>query len=217
MKLKKVLAATLAVTMVLASVTTVCAKPSTVQDEGVTSTPVSEPEPVPAPTYEELHSVSSNATVSVAGTDVKTSLSGVYSAQSVQGVAVTTDLDTVKASLGLTGNQKPVIIIYDTDVEKSYMAMASVNAAIEAIGGTYVTSLYVDLGAKENGKWVSLSDGSVAMATGLPKTADTSKTYSVVCVQPGGVTTILEDQDTNPKTVTFEVKAGLGTYALVAQ
>ena len=51
---------------------------------------------------------------------------------------------------------------------------------------------------------------------GLPKNADTSKTYSVVCVQPGGVVTILKDQDDSPATVTFEVKAGLATYAIVA-
>jgi predicted metal-binding membrane protein len=209
MKLKKVLAATLAATMVLASVVTVSA--TTVQNDGV-----QESSSAPA-TYAEQKSLSANATVSVAGTSVKTSLSGVYAAESVQGVAVTTDLATVKANLGLTGNQKPVIIIYDTDTKKSSKAMDSVNAAIAAIGGTYVTALNIDLGAKENGKWVTLSDGSVALATGLPKTADTTKTYSVVCVQPGGVTTILEDQDTNPKTVTFEVQAGLGTYALVAQ
>jgi hypothetical protein len=209
MKLKKVLAATLAATMVLASVVTASAA-STAQNEGVQET-------VAPKTFAEQKSLSANAVVSVAGTSVRTSLSGVYAASSVQGTAVTTDLATVKANLGLTGNQKPIIIIYDTDTKKSSKAMDSVNAAIEAIGGTYVTALNIDLGAKENGKWVTLSDGSVALATGLPKTADTTKTYSVVCVQPGGVTTILEDQDTNPKTVTFEVKAGLGTYALVAQ
>ena len=32
-----------------------------------------------------------------------------------------------------------------------------------------------------------------------------------------GVITILDDLDTNPKTVTFDVKAGLGTYAIVAK
>jgi hypothetical protein len=205
MKLKKVLAATLAATMVLASVVTVSA--TTSEDEG---------ESAPA-TFAEEKSESAGATISVAGSDVKTSIGGVYAAESVQGVAVTTDLATVKANLGLKDGQTPVVIIYDTDVTKSTKAMDSVNAAVAAIGGTYVTALNIDLGAKQDGNWVTLSDGSVALATGLPKDADTSKTYSVVCVQPGGVTTILEDQDTNPKTVTFAVQAGLGTYALVAQ
>ena len=55
-----------------------------------------------------------------------------------------------------------------------------------------------------------------AMVVGIPK-VDVTKTYSMVCVQPGGVVTILEDQDANPKTVTFAVQAGLGTYAIVAK
>jgi hypothetical protein len=198
-----VLAATLAATMVLASVVTVSA--TTSQDEGAPKT------------FAEEKSQPANATISVAGSYVKTSIGGVYAAESVQGVAVVTDLATVKANLGLKVGQTPVIIIYDTDVNKSTKAMDSVNAAIAAIGGTYVTALNIDLGAKQDGKWVTLSDGSVALAAGLPKDADTSKTYSIVCVQPGGVTTILEDQDTNPKTVTFAVQAGLGTYAIVAQ
>jgi hypothetical protein len=210
MKLKKVLAATLAATMVLASVVTVSAATTTDQSSG-------SEESSSAETYAEEKSESANAIISVAGSSVKTSIGGVYAAESVQGVAVITDLATVKANLGLKDGQTPVIIIYDTDVKKSSKAMDSINAAIAAIGGTYVTALNIDLGAKQDGKWVTLSDGSVALSAGLPATADTSKTYSVVCVQPGGVTTILEDQDTNPKTVTFAVQAGLGTYALVAQ
>ena len=92
----------------------------------------------------------------------------------------------------------------------------SVNAAAESIGAAFVAAINVDLGAKENGKFVSLKDGSIAMVVGIPK-VDVTKTYSMVCVQPGGVVTILEDQDANPKTVTFAVQAGLGTYAIVAK
>jgi hypothetical protein len=213
MKLKKVLAATLAATMVLASVMTVSAA-TTVQSSGSSD---EEETTATAETYAEQNTQSANAVISVAGSSVKTTIGGVYAAESVQGVAVITDLATIKANLGLTSGQTPVIIIYDTDTKKSSKAMDSINAAIAAIGGTYVTALNIDLGAKQDGKWVTLSDGSVALATGLPKGADTSKTYSVVCVQPGGVTTILEDQDTNPNTVTFAVQAGLGTYAIVAQ
>ena len=210
MKIKKILAATLAATMVMASAMTVCAG-STQASSGGGGT-------AEAPkTFAEKAEVASNAIVKVAGLDVRTSLSGVYAAQKVRGCAVTTDLATVKANLGLKTGQNPKIVIYDTDAKKSDKAMACVNAAAEALGGTVVASLNIDLGAVEKGKWIELKDGSVAMAVGLPKDADTTKTYSVICVQPGGVVTILEDKDTNPKTVTFDVKAGLGTYALVAK
>jgi predicted metal-binding membrane protein len=214
MKMKKVLAAVLATTMVFASALTVTA--ATNGSTGSTGSSGSSSSSSAEATVDE-DALEANAAVSVAGSSVKTSVAGLYAAKTVQGTAITTDLATVKANLGLKGSQTPVIIIYDTDTKKSVKAMDSVNAAIAAIGGTYVTALNIDLGARENGKWVTLSSGSVGMVAGLPKTADTTKTYSVVCVQPGGATTILEDQDTNPKTVTFEVKAGLGTYAIVAQ
>lgn len=157
------------------------------------------------------------AAVKVAGTSVKTTIAGAVIVKSVQGVAVVTPLESVKASLGLKGNETPYIIVFDTNAKKSPLAMECVNAAVTAMGGQYVTAINVELGAKSNGKFVSLSNGNAAMMLGLPKNADTSKTYSVVCVQPKGVVTILEDQDTNPATVTFEIKAGLGTYALVAK
>lgn len=207
--IKKMLAATLTATMIMASAITAAA--SSGSSGGSDEAEVVE-------TYASKHSQEAGAAITVGGKEVKTSIEGVYAAYSVQGTAITTSIDAVKATLGLTGSEKPVIIIYDTDVKKSTKAMACVNAAVEAIGGELTATLNIDLGAKDDsGKWVTLSDGSVAMAAGLPKGADTSKTYSVVCVQKGGVVTVLEDKDTNPETVTFEVKAGLGTYAIVAE
>ncbi|MDE6984748.1 MAG: hypothetical protein K2O99_09505 [Lachnospiraceae bacterium] len=208
MKLKKVLAAMLAATMVMSSAMTVCAgyydsSSSSSSSESTTTAPA------------DVHEV--NAPITVAGTVVKTSVAGAYAAKSVQGTAVTTPLAEVKASLGLTGTQQPAITIYDTDPNKSSKAIACVNAAAKVLGAEVLTSLNIDLGAKEDGKWVTLADGSVALSAGLPKGADPAKTYSAICVQPGGVVTILEDQDTNPLTVTFEVKAGIGTYAIVAK
>lgn len=207
MKLKKMLAATLAATMVMSSAITVSAYyDSSSSSESESSTAAEDVQVA-------------NAPVAVAGSTVKTSIAGAYAAKSVQGTAVVTPIAEVKASLGLKDGQVPAITIYDTDPLKSPKAMESINAAVNAMGAgaEVLTSLNVDLGAKENGKWVELKDGSVAMATGLPKGADLTKTYSVICVQPGGIITILEDQDTNPATVTFAVQAGIGTYALVAQ
>ena len=208
MKMKKILAATLAATMVMATALTASA---TTRSSGSDSAETYVPK-----TFAEKTTVEANAKVKVGGVEVRTTVSGVYAAQKVQGVAVKTDLATVKTNLGLKVGQIPKVTIYDTDPKKSDKAMACVNTAAEAAGLDVVATLNVDLGAVEKGKWVTLTDGSVAMAVGLPKGADTTKTYSIICVQPGGVVTMLEDIDTNPKTVTFDVKTGLGTYALAA-
>ena len=161
--------------------------------------------------------VSANAPVSIAGTSVRTTVAGSIKVDSLQGVAVITPLAEVKASLGLTDKQTPYIIAFDTDLKKSSKAMQCVNAAADSLGASFVTAINVTLGAKENGKIVSLSNGSAGMVVGLPKKADTSKTYYVICVQPGGVVTVLQDQDDSPASVTFEIKAGLATYAVVAK
>lgn len=158
-----------------------------------------------------------DAVINIAGTSVRTSVAGTYTAKSIQGIAVTTPVNDVAARLGLKSGQKPYIMIFDTDPNKSTKAMDCVNAAATALGGAVVSTLNIELGAKQGGKFITLPDGSVNMVAGLPKSADTTKTYSVVCVQPGGIISIFDDMDTNPQTVTFEVAAGLGTYALVAR
>lgn len=226
-KIKRLLAATLAATLMMATTLTAAAASGNPAPSGGSSGDEKEETVVvveenngggstsaPAPS---VPVVSSNAKMTVAGTAVRTTVAGAYDVKTVQGAAVTTPAADVKANLGLAANQAPYIMAFDTNPKKSARAMECVNAAATALKGTTVATLNVDLYAKENGKLIRLSKGSVGMVVGLPKNADTSKTYSIVCVQPGGVVTILEDQDASPATVTFEVKAGLGTYGIVAR
>lgn len=164
-----------------------------------------------------VQSFAQGSVTTIGGSKVQTTVGGVYFTKAVAGVAVVTPLADVKASLGLTDSMTPHVILFDTDVKKSHLAMQCVNDAIAAYGGNFVTALNIDLGARQGGKRVSLSNGSAGLMIGLPKNADLTKTYYVVCVQPGGVVTVLEDADESPASVTFEIKAGLGTYAIAAR
>ena len=213
MKMKRILAVVLAATMVMASALTASATTTSTSGAGSCGSSSSSSE---SATVAPAEVKAANVAVKVAGLDVKTTIAGGYAAKTVEGVAVTTPMADVKVQLGLKAGQTPYVIVYDTDAKKSHLAMDCVNAAAESIGAAFVAAINVDLGAKENGKFVSLKDGSIAMVVGIPN-VDVTKTYSMVCVQPGGVITILDDLDANPKTVTFEVKAGLGTYAIVAK
>lgn len=213
MKMKRILAVVLATTMVMASALTVCATTTSTSGAGSTGSSSSSSE---SATVAPAEVKVANAVMEIAGSNVKTTIAGGYAAKKVEGVAIITPAADVKAKLGLKSGQTPYVMIYDTDAKKSHLAMDCVNAAAESIGAAFVAAINVDLGAIENGKFVSLKDGSIAMVVGIPK-VDVTKTYSMVCVQPGGVVTILDDLDTDPKTVTFEVKAGLGTYAIVAK
>lgn len=223
---KKILAVMLAAAMTMSSSLMVCAAdgsggsgtdaPSQSTSQS-TSSSTSSSDESSAPVIHAEDVKGTDAVVSIAGTSVRTSVAGAYAAKNVRGVAVMTSFNDVVARLGLGSGQKPYIMIFDTDPNKSSKAMDCVNAAAKALGGTVVSTLNIELGAKQGGKFITLADGSVSMVAGLPKSADTTKTYSVVCVQPGGIISTFDDLDTNPQTVTFEVAAGLGTYALVAK
>lgn len=221
--IKKLLAVTLSATMLMAMSLTAAASSGSAGSAGSAGTSSSVAESSSsssessAPVEETAKIYSANAAIKVAGTSVKTTIGGSYSVKTLQGAAVITPAAELQEKLGLKASQTPHIIVFDTDVKKSHLAMDCVKTAADALGGKVVTALNITLGAKENGKLVTLSSGSVGMVVGLPKNADTSKTYSVVCVQPGGVVTVLKDQDNSPATVTFEVKAGLATYGIVAQ
>lgn len=192
MKFKKVLATTMAATMVMASAMTVCA----------------------ADQYPNL--VAANDHVLVAGDVNATSITGDYSAESVRGVAVTTSVEDVKKALGLVHGQRASVVIYDADVKASPEAIACLETAEQNAGATEVASLYFELGAKQDGKWLTnLTDGTVTVKVGLPKTADKTKTYSVIRVEQNGVVTVLNDLDTSDKTVTFEATTGVGIYGIV--
>ena len=223
-KIKRLLAATLAATLMMA--TTLTAAAATKGSSGSSGSDDEEETVVvvenngggySAPAAPAVPVVSANGKITVAGAAVVTTVAGAYDVKTVQGAAVTTPAADVRANLGLAAGQTPYIMVFDTNPKKSNLAMACVNAAAEALKGTTVATLNVDLAAKQNGRLVTLSKGSVGMVVGLPKNADTSKTYSIVCVQPGGVVTILEDQDASPATVTCEVEAGVGTYGIVAR
>lgn len=222
MKSKKVLALALAATMMFASAFTVsAASGGSAGSAGSGDVTVSGNSSTGSSAESSAASsaviLTAGNSVSIGGRTVRTTIAGAYAAKSVAGAAVITPVETLRANLGLSNAQTPYIIIFDTDAKKSNLAMNCVNAAVDALDGKIVSTLNVDLRAKENGKFVTLTNGSAGLVIGLPKNADTSKTYSVVCVQPGGVVTILQDQDDSPATVTFEVKAGLGTYGIVAK
>lgn len=218
MKMKRILAAVLAATMVMASALTASAATTTVSGgSGSTDTGSSESsQPSAFEILVEKSTVKADVKMNIGKFKIKTSVAGVYAAESVEGCAIISDLADITAVLGLKPGQTPKVLVFDTDMKKSYLAKASIDAAANALGATVVTAINVDLGAVQDNKWVELEDGSIVMMAGLPKTADLSKTYAVVCVQSGGAISVFNDVDTIPETITFPVNAGLGTYAIVA-
>jgi hypothetical protein len=217
--------AVLATAMVLSASLPVCAADGSGGTESSTATITSSTTSTSTSNaYSEILSVdetkvvASNAAITVAGKNVTTTVAGAYLTNKVNGVAVVTPAAELAENLNLAAGQKAYVMVYDFDQKKSNLAMNSINGAAQALGAEFITAINVNLGAMQNGKFVKLADGSVNMVVGLPKTAiDPTKTYSVACVQPGGAVTIYQDLDNDPQTLTFNVKAGLGAYAILAK
>lgn len=202
--IKKSLATVLAACLVIGSTMTVCAAPSSSQAS--------------ASSGGAAAVVTTTPSLMINGVKTVSTVKGLYAAKSVQGAVVLTPLAELKATYGLGADQTPYLIMMDTDTKKSHLAMDSLNAAAVALGATMGPVVNINLGAMTAGKFAPLSaDGAdVAFTVGLPKTfVQADANYAVICVRQGGAVSVLYDCDTDPNTVTFNMKGGLGCYAIV--
>ena len=155
-------------------------------------------------------------TSAVAG--VKTTVSGVYVVNKVNGCAITTDLAAISQGYGLASGEKLFAKIMDMDAKKSNLAKACMDAAAAAMGAEVGPCLNIELGKMAGGKYSVLptEGAAIRIAVGIPGNfAEAGKTYAMVRVRVGGVVDILADVDTNPNTITFDTTAGAGAYAII--
>lgn len=202
--IKKSLATVLAACLVIGSTMTVCAAPSSSQASASSGSAAAV--------------VTTTPSLMINGVKAVSTVKGLYAAKSVQGAVVLTPLAELKAAYGMGADQTPYLIMMDTDTKKSHLAMDSLNAAAVALGATMGPVVNINLGAMTAGKFAPLSaDGAdVAFTVGLPKTfVQADANYAVICVRQGGAVSVLYDTDTDPNTVTFNMKGGLGCYAIV--
>lgn len=203
MKMKKILAVVLATTTVMASSLTAFA--TTTTPSSTTSQAVADATPA-AP-----------VTSSVAG--VKTTVTGAYSATTIAGSAVTTPVADISKAMGLTGNQVPYMIVMDTDQKRSYAAMASITGAVKALGVTMGPVINVNLGIRDGVNFTTVDKNDavkVSYKVAIPANFQSADaTYMVIGVYYGGEIVVYEDKDTVANTVTVEIPAGLGAYAIV--
>lgn len=214
--MKRVLTTALALSLVMAPVVGVSASSgdsSPVSGNSATgtasSTSVSAAEAVEIPT---------TSSVTVNGQVLTTTVKGAYMSKTVPGTVVMTAADTIAANYGLEAGEQPYVRIYDINEDNSPAALTSINAAADAIGGTVVATVNVELGKLGGGKFALLAQGGapITMVFGIPRNmVNAGYTYAMICVRPGGAVEILPDQDLDPNTVTFVTTGGIGAYALV--
>lgn len=216
--LKKVLAAALAMSLVMAPVMGVNAASSSNQQEDVSGNSDGGSENTSSATSAEAAEVPHTSVVKAGDKVLTTTVKGAYMSKKIPGTVVTTGKDAIVAAYGLGAGEQPYVRVYDITEKNSPAAMASVNAAASAIGGTVVGTVNVELGKLAGGKFSLLAQGGapITMVFGVPKTAvKAGFAYAMICVRPGGAIEVLPDLDADPATVTFNTTGGLGAYAMV--
>ena len=197
LKMKKVLAVTLAATTILGTSLTAFAT-----TEAATSS------------SEETAEEAVVASSTVAG--VASTTPGINFATAVTGSAVTTPAANIAAAYNLGANEKAFSKFYNFDAKKSTAAKAVIDAVAAATGVTVGPIVNVELGKMTGGQYSLLPEGApITLAFGVPASfAKGAANLAVIKVTTTGVA-ILPDLDTNPNTVTFNTTGGQAVYAIV--
>lgn len=145
---------------------------------------------------------------------------GVYTATSMNSVAITSPTATVAAAAGLSEADVAAgtnVRSYICDSRNREMKDA-LKAVADANGRRIVAYIDVDLYTITKAGVVTNIRNTIAPVTitfGLPGSlANAGHTYSVLCMNPDGTPVIFEDIDANNATVTINATA-FGTYAIM--
>ena len=207
--IKKMLAVTLAATMMVAPALTVCA--TTEPSAPAASTPAEAPNP-----FKEA--VSATTPQRLGGQTIKADVPGtivVPEKSNLQGMALRQSAATIAAAGGLGKGERPNFTAYVLSRARSKAVYASIDGAAASMGATVLDAFNANLAKTGNGKRTNLSsDVAVPLTIGV-KNAN-GRTLALVKVVGGGQTTVLQDQDDNPDTITAPISGGDAAYAVIA-
>lgn len=160
--------------------------------------------------------VTAGKAVTTADGKVLTStVKGTFNTKAVEGVVVTTPASIMNSVLKVEAGESAFLKLTDSNCGEK--AKASVNAAAKAIGGEVGPMLDINIGKLgKQGKFTNVSEvkSFVNFVVTPPKNfvVKPGNEMAVICVQPGGKTTILPNWSSDTKSVSFFTK-GFGVFA----
>ena len=155
------------------------------------------------------------SSLTVAG--IRSSISGVFLLEKGIGLATVTNSTAIASDYELDKEARPYVKAYDMDVKKSTLAKACMDATAEAFGARVFGYINFELGQMEAGKYSLLSGGKgIDAVISIPSVNYTEgATYAVICVQEGGVISILKDTNPDNNVIDVTLPAGHCALALV--
>ncbi len=167
--------------------------------------------PVPQdPPKSEVEKLEAQTTNTVAGT--KSSTAGVNLATTLDGFAVAAPVASVAS--GLDKGEAPFTKVYNFDAKKSTAAKSVIDTVAAGSGLTVGKTINFEMGTVKGGKYTP-AEASGKIAESVPVKLGAAGGYTGAIQVSGNGVNILEDQDTNPNTVTVNVAPVRSVIALV--
>ncbi len=162
----------------------------------------------------------SASTVVIGNSRVKSTVGGIFTATSVTGTAITTPKDVLASAVGLSDAE----IKAGTNV-RSYIcdnrdkaSKAALQSAAETAGKTVAGYVNMDLySITKRGVVTKITSSSepVTITFALPgRLMNANHSYSILAIDKDGKTVIMNDVDTDSKTLTINTKV-FGAYSIV--
>lgn len=212
---KKVLATTMAVSMMATPFTVFATNSASAPaSSGATEAAAEEEGEAPAEAVE----IAAGGKVTAGGVTLSPTASGVSTVRSVDAVVVTEESSTLAADLGLAPGERAFTTSYDITPKNSPAAAACIELMREAVGGDVLGMFNLNIGKISGGQYIAANgEARIRTTVVIPGgKIDPTKKYAMIVVSPGGAVRVEEDQDTNPRTVTFNANGGLCACALIA-
>ncbi|MBR5577655.1 MAG: hypothetical protein IKW28_01515 [Lachnospiraceae bacterium] len=170
-----------------------------------------------AQTEEQVVKAYSKVKNSLTVAGIRSSISGVFMLEKGIGLATVTNSTAIASDYALEKGARPYVKVYDMDVKKSELAKACMDATAEAFGARAFGYINFELGKMEDGKYSLLSGGKgIDAVISIPSVNYTEgATYAVICVQEGGVISILKDTTPDNNVIDVTLPAGHCALALV--
>ena len=148
----------------------------------------------------------------------ETTITGVYLATEVDGCAVITDQEKIRQNYELTEKEELFAKFVNLNGVESPVSKKMLDLAAESQKAEVCAWLGIEIGKMVNGSYSLLSSkgANIGIMLGIPESGkNEEQTYAMICVRKDGTVYILEDQDSDPDTITFSTTGGAGAYALI--
>lgn len=165
-------------------------------------------------------SLAFNNTVIIGGKSVKSTVGGIFMATAVNGVAVTSPVASVNAAIGLSqadvdAGTNARFYICNSSNKEMKAALQSAAAATGKTVGAYINVDLYTITKKGTVTAIRNTEEPITMTFGLPgRIANAGNSVSVICIDQNGKSVVMEDTDTDPKTLTINTNV-FGVYAIV--